>query len=423
MKRLLAALAACLVLAGCTRTLPGSDAAAPPPVSAPSASPAPSPAAPRVTGLRALQDSSGFVYGAAGPDGFYSISAAAADGSTLIQYTDYASMQTLPLCAAPACAHDSDACTAWLPYNGSGTSLMMAEDVLVLVTPGQGTQYEQLGALCLPGIQVCAPDGSNRRLLVRFEANQTLRPPYLTDGSCLYATLQTDTAQELTRQLLCIDLASGKTSTLMELDGDHAEGVLGASGEYIFSSQLSDASQQAKLNLDYSTELYRFNVNTGSRELVAVCPIDSCRRALFGKTLVTYDGTCGRLSVFDCVENRQTAVADSPLPIGPNAELPDLIFYDEPFLLIGYRQHPEDLARRFAVVDVSTGQSREFSLCYSVGEHLLPCYPIAKTGDGRYFLVMGESEAPPAQTGDGYIWAGSYQYGIMDRADYWAGTP
>ena len=159
-----------------------------------------------------LQDAEGTVYGAAGPDGYYSVvSTARADGSLNIRYTDYASMQTVYLCAQPNCAHDSESCTSYQP-GGSGVSLMMAGGQLVLVSPGTGPWGEQPSP---PRVCVCGPDGSRRRQAASFEANQQLDGPYLTDGKNLYAALRTVQAQTATEELVCIDLGSGAVSTVL----------------------------------------------------------------------------------------------------------------------------------------------------------------------------------------------------------------
>lgn len=46
------------------------------------------------------------------------------DGSSILYWVDYASAQCVPLCAEPGCAHDSEACTAWLP-DGAATAFSL----------------------------------------------------------------------------------------------------------------------------------------------------------------------------------------------------------------------------------------------------------------------------------------------------------
>lgn len=108
---LLCGVCAAWLLCACTG---GGQAGAPA-----SVSPVPSACAAPVE-LEPLQGAGGTVYGAAGPEGFYSIAGIARpDGSLNIQYTDYASLQTVFLCAQPNCAHDSESCTSFLPGGGA----------------------------------------------------------------------------------------------------------------------------------------------------------------------------------------------------------------------------------------------------------------------------------------------------------------
>ena len=413
------------ILLGCSHEQPPSEVA----ISAPPSDTTLSHSTEKpITGLYPLQDFGGFVYGAAGEDGFYSISSTRADGSTNIQYTDYETMESIPLCSQINCTHDSDVCTSWLPYNGGGTSLMTVGEQLILAAPGQPNLYENLGDLCLPNIRVCALDGSNRKLLVQFSSEQRLLTPYLTDGEFLYVTLQTLTEERVQNELIQIDLSSGNYSTLIELDNEHSESVLGASGEYIFFNQLSDTSQEARLQMNYTVDIYRYNINTAKKELIAKCPIDTCRRALLQNTLVTYDRNMNCLTLFDCVENKQQAVISFVLPNNLTAMDVNLIYYDAPYLLISYPNVTEDGQkglRCYQTVNFSTQEICDFERCYSVGDRLLPDFPIANIDEQYYFVVDGEEEIPQSLiTNEGatyYLSTTAFQYGKIKKSDYWTG--
>ena len=101
----------------------------------PAGSPAPAATAATME-LAPLQDAEGTVYGAAGPDGYCSVvSTARADGSLNIRYTDYASMQTVYLCAQPNCAHDSESCTSYQP----GETIPSVSGDITLFAQWEGT--------------------------------------------------------------------------------------------------------------------------------------------------------------------------------------------------------------------------------------------------------------------------------------------
>lgn len=250
----------------------------------PAGSPAPAATAAPLE-LVPLQDAEGTVYGAAGPDGYYSVvSAARADGSLNIRYTDYASMQTVYLCAQPNCAHDSESCTSYQP-GGSGVSLMMVGGQLVLVSPGTGPWGEQPSP---PRVCVCGSDGSRRRQAASFEANQQLDGPYLTDGKNLYAALRTVQAQTATEELVCIDLSSWAVSTVLPLDTARSERVRSAVGEHVLLVSLDEYDQNS-LETGRSCAYERVNVNTLERETVLEYSTDEGRAVAFGDVLVFYD--------------------------------------------------------------------------------------------------------------------------------------
>lgn len=78
----LAAVLACLLLAGCSPAQKQPEASS------------------GVVRFTALQQSDGWNYGGAGPEGFYSVSAQCReDGSTNLLYLDYATMQQVYLCS------------------------------------------------------------------------------------------------------------------------------------------------------------------------------------------------------------------------------------------------------------------------------------------------------------------------------------
>ena len=105
MKRLIAILTACLLLAGCgAAPAPsgGSGAAAESEtaqVTLPTAS----------GGLKALGQDTAF--GSGNSSGYYYLSTLDG-GASLLRYIDYATGQDLPLCSQPNCSHSGETCPA-----------------------------------------------------------------------------------------------------------------------------------------------------------------------------------------------------------------------------------------------------------------------------------------------------------------------
>ena len=128
-----------------------------------------------------------------------------------ICYLDYETMQDVVLCASPSCAHDSDACPAFYPFDGRtllGGVQVAGDTLLALQTvPGDTT---------VPHIDRLGLDGSYQGCLAEFGAGQQLpgniETDYYTDSSFLYFVLN-DVDSETARRsgrVVSVSLDSGE---------------------------------------------------------------------------------------------------------------------------------------------------------------------------------------------------------------------
>lgn len=149
-------LAVLLLLTACRRGAGTANADMPAPAAAPDEAVPEAPAgtaAPLPAYTMADQD---------GEAGFYR-AVAQADGTARLMYIDYASAREVYVCAAPNCAHDSDACTAFLPRHANvavwgGTLLLLFDDT--------NTEPMRLDA--------ANADGTDRHTLYTFDDGVTL---------------------------------------------------------------------------------------------------------------------------------------------------------------------------------------------------------------------------------------------------------
>lgn len=203
-----ALLAACLLLAGC------GEAAAP--ASAPSAPSAPA-AAPIGDGgggqLEYLSDSPDSIgRGAEGELGYYYVAPAenGADHANL-HFIDGASGQDIVLCSSPSCTHDSDACPACFSrtpsvvFTGGRLGLLFGS-----ISGGDEPQPAQLDLM--------EADGSGRRTVYTFEANQEFGGSVAGDGENLYFLLATYQGAVPTMSLARLNLTQGSLTDLCEVD-------------------------------------------------------------------------------------------------------------------------------------------------------------------------------------------------------------
>lgn len=154
---------------------------------------------------------------------------------------------------------------------------------------GDLVAYDELKERSLPQIGACQLNGSERRKIVEFSANQQLRAPYITDGRNLYGTLETSTEEETILELIEIDLRKGSYTTVTLLDSSKAVCVWGAAGEYIVLSELAVSGEQAMTQTGYGVRLLRLNANTLEKKLLLEYKVDEGRVALFGKNILYYD--------------------------------------------------------------------------------------------------------------------------------------
>ena len=298
MKRLVALLAACLVLAGCAAA-PSSDAgAASPAAGDPAQSSAQSTGAnPDLAGLelQVLPEMS-----AVTAEGFYTVDMVPLpDGSIRMLYGDFASSSLIPLCAAPGCAHTGPECQGRMFAYGGIRSMVIGEQIL-LVLPGVSGSVDEYGEAALAGIMTMEPDGSGKTLLTRFGAEQELRDPYITDGRDLYCTLQTVEDGWPKEELIRIDLATGEWESLYEMDVEHDEQLTDTFGSCVLLSSLAQSLDDSISQGYLSTVFFRLDLATGEKTQVFAPPSGDTQRAFRGRELYYYSQSENALHCLDC---------------------------------------------------------------------------------------------------------------------------
>lgn len=189
-----AALAVCLLLAGC-----GAAAKTAPPAAE--------------TGGALVFLAPCSAYGSGGEAGYYYI-ATRENGDRLLRYVDYAALQDMALCSQPNCAHADESCPAWFAWGGTGLSVFAGPGALFLIhagSPWSDWAFATYGAAALPRVEVCAPDGSGRRELAAFGAAEAFSSLPAADGEALYTivTSYDDARGQATQKIVAIDLATG----------------------------------------------------------------------------------------------------------------------------------------------------------------------------------------------------------------------
>ncbi len=144
------------------------------------------------------------IYGSANDRGFYEIYSND-DFSKNIFYTDYATQQQIYLCSQPNCAHDNEACTAWLPPS-DGQVYPVAIDERIALIYSDPSECSK--------IEIMDQDGANRHLLVEFDADVAVEPGVAVNDQYLVlktTSYTTDNEGEVHAfpELTAVDLQTG----------------------------------------------------------------------------------------------------------------------------------------------------------------------------------------------------------------------
>ncbi|WP_294458073.1 hypothetical protein [uncultured Allofournierella sp.] len=421
------ALAACLTLSGCAA--PSSDAgAASRTVSAPAQSSVQNsvqstqsadtaPAGP----LRLLQGFGGVPLGGFGPDGLYFVTPwARADGSFNLWYADYASRQILPLCAAPGCPHDSDSCTSYIPLSPGGALPEVVGETLVLFFPGQPGGGSDASAL--PRLEVMGLDGSDRREALRFAANQTVERPMATDGSVIYARLNTYLEETTEAELVCIDPVKGTCRTVCPLSVEQNEWVWGCVGSSLILYRTGETG---------GYELVRLDLATLERETVYQWAEDQPYPSLFGSTLVYENQQDRRFHLLDLATGQDTALSGYTLPEPGGSTQATVYDCDAGCLLFEERVFAPGTGtleqERFYTLSADGSAPKEWTLTYSYLGETTAASRVTDLDQDHYLIILSQQDVSLPQTGaDGttyYVPGTKPQYAAISKADYWAGTP
>ncbi|WP_394979687.1 hypothetical protein [Candidatus Allofournierella excrementavium] len=272
-KRLFAAaFAACLLLAGC-------------------AAPGPEAEAPAAEGDAIRYLSSNLPYGSGNESGYYYF-AKDENGNSLLRVVDYATLQDVPLCSQPNCAHGDETCPAWFAWAGTEPSVLAADDALYILFPGapwDGWAFETYGEKALPRILKCNTDGSDRQELARFGASEAFASMPAADGQNLYIIL-TDysSASGPVEKIVTIGLDSGAVSADESVQRTELS-IAGAWGRELILRSGAGRNYYAAYNVD--TKELRDLGSTDSTAVVfegSLCFLDEATGAI--RTVSVEDG-------------------------------------------------------------------------------------------------------------------------------------
>lgn len=327
-------------------------------------------------------------FGAEGDAGFYYTDMSEDYSHGNIHFIDKESHQDVILCSNPGCAHDTDACPAWLDTQTDYLpELAWTNGKVVLFYPGMDTDETKV----FPHIDVMNADGSDRRKVRGFEANQSFSGGVAASGDSLYfilSTIETNGTSGAEDELVRLNLTSGSLVTVCKVEKTtFLMGV--ACGQLIVKhfgmpegeSQLSDISEQRHI-------LTAIDPTTGEKSTVAEWKQDEGWEVIADDKLFLFSmpNDMLHLTVRDLATGEENEYdlgieVEEPKNIVNQTYHNGTLLFD---LLSGYTEEDE-LISKYLAFTPETQDLREIKLCDPVRG-----YPIlieGELGDGVILQV------------------------------------
>lgn len=140
-------------------------------------------------------------------EGFYQVVSNPKGGCNIF-YTDYSSNETVYLCSQANCLHNDDTCSSWFPTTTLQLfSSLDHDEIYYIESSKKGDQLWSMGRT-----------GKDRQLLFQCSASERILDAIAENEKYLYFSVTSINVENGTqyKQLLQLDITTGKTSKLLE---------------------------------------------------------------------------------------------------------------------------------------------------------------------------------------------------------------
>lgn len=306
------------------------------------------------------------------------------EGAGNIVYTDYATEQSVYLCANPNCAHTNETCSSWVQNDGWGDYLFMGPEQKELYYVSIGSP-EDNGRSC---VWVMEPDGGNRRLLAELPAKGRVNYQAAADSRYLYffMTVGEQSVLKPDCQLVRVDRQNGEVTVLVKGLAYDEVNLVGAFGSTLVLQ--NDHDEQ----MDYEG----YDLKTGKFTEFASFDYDSFSgfTALEGSRLFLLEhlkDKTGRLTMWDFTDGSKKVVEDVPCTASEDGTALGYVMltYGDHLLFEYLDNAAEDIVRCLYDIDVETGTIHKIDLTYNKWlDTPYPVWVLAEAGDD--FLVVSD---------------------------------
>lgn len=326
---------------------------------------------------------------------------------------DYATLQDVPLCSQPNCAHGGETCPAWFAWAGTEPSVLAADDALYILFPGapwDGWAFETYGEKALPRILKCNTDGSGRQELARFGASEAFASMPAADRQNLYIILADySSAGGPVEKIVTIDLATGAASADESVQRTELS-IAGAWGRELILQSGLGRNYYAAYNVD--TKALR---DLGSTDSTAV---------VFEGSLCFLDEATGAIRTVSVEDSGVTELAtDLPEQVSPQWAM--LAGVTEQGYVVqasgedGYHNWLVDFEGRAVRQELQAESTEE-------RDHMRMLEIFARQGED-YLVSPSRSFHTVLTPGPNGVTYGEdvvdYAFALISAKDFWSGTP
>lgn len=313
----------------------------------------------------------------------------------------------MALCADPNCAHDSEACTAFVECPSNKPEVVPVGGQLLFLYCGSPGVADHYGKAALPRLELRGPTGQFIRQLAVFDEGSSFAEEYAVDDEAVYLLLEQVFGESLsvTRTLVRVSLADGSRSEIASFTLENGVNyfLVGVSGgRFVMKRITADTSTPDPVK----TQLHElFLVDKQGR---VEPPFKSWTQGAGMQS-----GVDGRL--FYLEQGTLTCLGpelEEALVVQNDAFQPDMVSFlacPDPWLLLNSLAHRSavyDAPIHYAV-DLETGEVRELAAVTALGQ------------DSQFVFLGASSEA---LFGSYFDEQGVQQFASISRQDLWEGS-
>ena len=322
-------------------------------------------------------------------------------------YADYDTHQVVALCADPNCAHDSEACTAFVECPSNKPEVVPVGGQLLFLYRGSPGVADHYGKAALPRLELRGHTGQFIRQLAVFDEGSSFAEEYAVDDETVYLLLEQVFGEPLsvTRTLVRVSLADGSRSEIASFTLENGVNyfLVGVSGgRFVMKRITADTSTPDPVKTQQH-ELFLVD-----RQGRVEPPFKSWTQGAGMQS-----GVDGRL--FYLEQGTLTCLGpelEEALVVKNDAFQPDMVSFlacPEPWLLLNslaHRSAAYDAPIHYAV-DLETREVRELAAITALGQ------------DSQFVFLGASSEA---LFGSYFDEQGVQQFASISRQDLWEGS-